>query len=83
MINDVCNNCKNYLICENKHYNIEKPCDFYMEEKKGKWIRLNNTSTRSYKRVCNKCNKISYFCGEGNYPNCPYCLAEMEADNEN
>ena len=23
---------------------------------------------------------IVYFCGDGNYPNCPYCLADMRGD---
>ena len=55
----------------------------YVEPKKGKWIKLKNMTKRSYQRVCSQCYNISYFCGDGNYPNCPYCLADMrEADNE-
>lgn len=52
------------------------------ERLKGKWIKPSNTSTKSYQRMCNRCHNIAYFCGNGNYPNCPYCLAEMEADSE-
>ena len=53
------------------------------ERPHGKWIRASNMSKKSYQRVCDQCHHISYFCGDGNYPNCPYCLAEMrEADNE-
>lgn len=82
-MNESCENCTHYPVCENKNYNIVKPCGFYMEEKKGKWIKLRNTSKRSYQRFCSNCHNISYFCGEGNYPNCPYCLAEMkEGENE-
>ena len=44
----------------------------------GKWIKPSNRSIKSYQRICNRCHNIAYFCGKGNYPNCPYCLAEME-----
>ena len=59
---------------------LQSPC---IGPKKGKWIKSSNMSKRSYQRVCNQCNHISYFCGDGNYPNCPYCLSDMrEADND-
>lgn len=48
----------------------------------GKWIKLPNTPAKSYIRFCSNCHHVSYFCGDGNYPNCPYCLAKMEVDNE-
>ena len=53
------------------------------ERPKGKWIRPSNVSKRSYRRMCDQCHEISYFCGPVNYPYCPYCLADMreEADN--
>lgn len=53
------------------------------ERPQGEWIKLSNMSKRSYQRVCNQCHNISYFCGNGNYPNCPYCLAEMKREAEN
>ena len=83
----ICNkNCIHYPVCELKKYdfaNIDE-CMYYAEERpKGKWIKSSNMSKRSYQRVCNQCHHISYFCGDGNYPNCPYCLADMrEADND-
>lgn len=49
----------------------------YVEPKKGEWIKSSNMSKKSYQRVCDQCHHISYFCGDGNYPNCPYCLADM------
>lgn len=76
---DKCKKCIHYPVCDNKNYNINY-CGFYKEIKKGKWIRANNWSTRSYQRMCNKCLNIVYFCGKGNYPRCPYCLAEMEGE---
>lgn len=60
-------------------YGKEKP---HEDRVKGEWIRSSNMSKRSYQRVCNKCHNISYFCGNGNYPNCPYCLADMRGDNK-
>lgn len=44
---------------------------------KGKWLKSSNMSKRSYQRLCSNCKHIVYFCGDGNYPNCPYCLADM------
>ena len=53
------------------------------ERPHGVWIMSDNMTKRTYRRICNQCFHISYFCGKGNYPNCPYCLADMrEADNE-
>lgn len=60
---------------------VEAPCNH--ERPQGEWMKLSNMSKRSYRRVCSQCHNISYFCGDGNYPNCPYCLADMrEVDNE-
>lgn len=53
----------------------------YMPRLKGHWIRPSNTSKRSYRRMCDQCHGISYFCGPINYPNCPYCLADMRGDD--
>ena len=50
------------------------------EVPKGIWIKSSNMSKRSYQRMCSNCMKISYFCGDGNYPNCPYCLATMQGN---
>lgn len=41
----------------------------------GEWVH--NRSKRSYRRMCTNCYNISYFCGDGDYPNCPYCGANM------
>ena len=50
------------------------------ERPKGKWLKSSNMSKRSYQRLCSNCKHIVYFCGDGNYPNCPYCLADMRGD---
>lgn len=47
---------------------------------KGKWLKSSNMSKRSYQRLCSNCKHIVYFCGDGNYPNCPYCLADMRGE---
>ena len=50
------------------------------ERPRGKWIRPSNASKRSYRRMCDQCHGISYFCGPVNYPYCPYCLADMRGE---
>ena len=50
------------------------------ERPKGEWLKSSNMSKRSYQRLCSNCKHIVYFCGDGNYPNCPYCLAEMRGE---
>lgn len=50
------------------------------ERPKGKWLKSSNMSKRSYQRLCSNCKHIVYFCGDGNYPNCPYCLADMRGE---
>ena len=50
------------------------------ERPKGKWLKSSNMSKRSYQRLCSNCKHIVYFCGDGNYPNCPYCLADMKGE---
>ena len=49
---------------------------------KGEWLKLKNRSKRSYQRLCSNCYNIAYFIGEGNYPFCPYCKAEMKSEEE-
>lgn len=48
----------------------------------GEWLKLSNMSKRSYQRLCSNCRHISYFCGKGNYPFCPYCKAEMKSKED-
>lgn len=48
----------------------------------GEWLKLSNMSKRSYQRFCSNCHHISYFCGNGNYPFCPYCKAEMKSEED-
>jgi hypothetical protein len=64
------------LIEENKALREQRP--------QGEWVKTHNMSKRSYRRMCTNCYNISFFCGDGDYPNCPYCLADMRkggADN--
>jgi len=44
---------------------------------KGEWVKIPNMPKRSYQRMCTNCYNVSYFCGDGDYPTCPYCLADM------
>lgn len=75
-----CENCTHYPVCENKNYNIVKPCGFYMEEKKGEWIyhkdwHLGGESPWE----CSECG--AYYGDDMNF--CGECGADMrEADND-
>lgn len=61
-----------------------KGCDnCELDRPKGKWLKSSNMSKRSYQRLCSNCKHIVYFCGDGNYPNCPYCLADMKGEENN
>ena len=52
------------------------------ERPQGEWVKTVNMTKRSYQRMCDNCHNIVYFCGKGNYPNCPYCLADMKGGAE-
>lgn len=73
-----CENCIHYPVCDNKNYNIEKPCDFYKEEKKGKWISNEPFSLVDPPYFCSECN------GANNWkaPFCEHCGAEMRGHKE-
>lgn len=43
----------------------------------GKWSKPNNRS-KTYLRRCSICDKIAYFCGDGNYNYCPNCGNPMD-----
>lgn len=45
----------------------------------GKWTR---PRPKSYIRICSVCKNESYFVGNGEYPNCPYCLSIMDGKIE-
>lgn len=59
-----CENCTHYPVCENKNYNIVKPCDFYKEEKKGEWTHYLGCGVG--KAVCSECGQLGEtkkYCG--------------------
>ena len=78
--NNSCENCMHYPVCDNKNYNIVKPCDFYKEEKKGKWTPMVDGTPyweENYKPMflCTRCKCKSY-----KKPFCPHCGADMRSD---
>lgn len=81
----ICDKCLHREICCDEDMGEEalKFCAHLLEERpKGKWLKSSNMSKRSYQRLCSNCKHIVYFCGDGNYPNCPYCLADMKGEEE-
>ena len=84
-INDLCEKAQKdsemHIIMEMAKQYMNGARPLYMPRLKGHWIRPSNASKRSYRRMCDQCHGISYFCGPTNYPNCPYCLADMRGDN--
>ena len=47
----------------------------------GHWLRKKR-QPKSYLRICSVCGKEAYFCGNGDYPRCPYCTAIMKRNKE-
>lgn len=76
-----CDNCVYYEKCIGHQYcGLIDKAPTIEERPKGKWLKSSNMSKRSYQRLCSNCKHIVYFCGDGNYPNCPYCLADMRGE---
>lgn len=79
-----CNDCIHFPICEmGGLLDPDEKCVDRISavEVKGHWIRPPHIK-KTYRRLCSECGHTSYFCGEGDYPYCPYCKASMKEEDE-